>query len=122
LNCPPDLDWGGPPGPEDDDSFDDPLEWGTAPDAVPTGHSERTGSPIAPSGPQIVVGDLDLSMMSLDELTELEDRQQNEGRQVRIALLMKDRDRRKAVWELGNKALMKVESLMRMMNMDEDAE
>jgi hypothetical protein len=69
-----------------------------------------------------VVGDLDLSMMSLDELTELEDRQQNEGRQVRIALLMKDRDRRKAVWELGNKALMKVESLMRMMNMDEDAE
>jgi len=74
------------------------------------------------AGPHIAVGDIDVSMLSLEELRELEDRQRNERRQLRIAMLIKDRDRRKLVWELGNKALMKVETLMRMIKVDQAAE
>jgi hypothetical protein len=91
---------------------EDPLDWG--PVATCQGGD--------PEDLHVPVGDVDMSMLSLEELTELEERRQNEGRQLRIALLIKERDRRKAVWELGNKALMKVESLIRMMKMDEDAD
>jgi hypothetical protein len=37
-------------------------------------------------------------------------------------MLIKDRDRTKLVWELGDKALTKVETLIRLMKMDEVVE
>jgi len=74
-------------------------------------------SPSPSQGPRIAADDVDLSMLSFNELTALDYRQRDERRRLKIARLIKEMHRRKAMWELGNKALMKVEKLMRMMKM-----
>ena len=79
-------------------------------------------SPSPSQGPHIAADDLDLSMLSFGELTALDYRQRHERRRLKIARLIKERDRRKAMCEMGNKALMKVEKLMRMMKMYQAAE
>ena len=81
--------------------------------------------PVQPrtSGDRHVLADhMDQSLLSVDELAEMEERQWSESRALRMALLIRDRDQRKLVWELGNKALARVETLMRMMKMDQAAE
>ena len=79
-------------------------------------------SPSPSQGPHIVADDLDLSMLSFGELTALDYHQRDERRRLKIAMLIKEGDRRKAMCEMGNKALMKVEKLMRMMKMYQAAE
>ena len=70
----------------------------------------------------VLANHMDQSLLSVDELAEMEEHQWSESRALRMALLIRDRDRQKLVWELGNKALARVETLMRMMKMDQAAE
>ena len=142
LECPPES--------EDEDPYEDLFDWGVvmppqlgpsdiheidmdtmsddrdsvmSTSELPLSASCEEPVELRTSGDQHVLANhMDQSLLLVDELAEMEKRQWSESRALRMALLIGDRDQQKLVWELGNKALARVETLMRMMKMDQAAE
>jgi hypothetical protein len=63
--------------------------------------------------------DMDQSESSLERLMELESQHRNKRQRLKLAILLKERERSMAALQLGDSALQKVEALIRLMKRDE---